>query len=109
MDELSLNYNAIGLDESGSMDALLSASEKPDAMKQEPDERSLNLTTMDTSAYSGLDMERGENAAGTDSAVPVLEGTNPDLSQGNEPTEDQANEEALRAAITTMHADTGGC
>lgn len=108
-DALSLNDDVIGLEESGNMDDLLGVSGQPDAMKQEPDERSLELTNLDTSAYSGLDMERGENAAGADSPMPVADGMDPGICHGIETTEDHANEEALRAAITAMQADTGGC
>lgn len=76
-----------------------------------PDALSLDLTNMDTSACSGLDAERGENGAPAraDSALPVAEGMDQGACHENDPAGDLANEEAMRAAITTMQTDTGGC
>lgn len=76
-----------------------------------PDALSLDLTNMDTSACSGLDAERGENGAPAraNSALPVAEGMDQGACHENDLAGDHANEEAMRAAITTMQTDTGGC
>ncbi|MDE7065648.1 MAG: hypothetical protein K2O70_09305, partial [Desulfovibrionaceae bacterium] len=95
--------------QSGSMDSLLGVSETSDTMPQEPDERSLDLTNMDTRAYSGLGKEREEKAAGADSGKPDLERAEPGGIPGCELTEASGNEEELAVAINAIRAETGGC
>lgn len=95
--------------QSGSMDSLLGVSETSDTMPQEPDERSLDLTNMDTRAYSGLGKEREEKAAGADSGKPDLERAESGGIPGCELTEASGNEEELAVAINAIRAETGGC
>ena len=109
-DELPQDDAIAGLERNESMDTLLGVSEDPDAVRQDGSEaRSLDLMNMDTSTYPGLDTERGENAGMADSSMPVADGMDPSICHGIETTEDHANEEALREAITNMQAVTGGC
>ncbi|MGE9986098.1 VCBS domain-containing protein [Desulfovibrio sp. SGI.169] len=92
-----------------SVDTLLGSSEKPDEARQGGSgERSLDLTNMDASLYPGLDSEDDENAASENSPMATVEGIYQNLC-GAVTTEDHADEEAVRAAVNTIQAGSGGC